>query len=127
MKSEMIKMVVVGGWALALVTGCESLPSVGPDYEEPTLEIPVNALPDAGQPTTNLTAGCEYKAATSNEDVRIVISKDVAAQWWKRFNDPVLERLIDGGVSNNVAYLRAIARLEQSQWELFGSYAAFLP
>ena len=127
MKSEKIKMVVVGGWTLALVTGCESLPSVGPDYEEPAFDIPVSALPDAGQPTTNLTANCEYKAATSNEDARIVISKDVLEQWWKRFNDPILEGLVEVGVTNNLSFIKAQKRLDQANYELLGSYAAFLP
>ena len=127
MKSEMMKFAIVTAWTAALFVGCSSIPSVGPDYEEPAFDIPSSALPDAGQPTTNLTEGCEYKPADAADDRRIVISKDTTAQWWKRFNDPILERLIEGGVSNNVNYLRAKARLEQSNWELLGSYAAFLP
>lgn len=127
MNTDLLKPLIVTGWATALVTGCSMIPSVGPDYEEPAFDVPAFALPDAGQPTTNLAAGCEYKPASSNEDARVLLTKDVTMQWWKRFNDPVLERLIDGGVSNNLAYLRAQARLEQSNWELFGSYAAFLP
>ena len=127
MKKEMVKVAVVGGWVLALVTGCSSIPSVGPDYEEPAFEVPSYLLPDAGQPTTNLTETCEYRAAESNEDTRVVISKDVVDQWWKRFNDPVLEALVEGGVSNNVGYLMAQKRLVESQYELLGSYAAFLP
>ena len=127
MKKELIKMAVVGEWTLALVTGCSSIPSVGPSYEEPKFEIPEYALPDAGQPTTNLNAGCEYKPAEGAEDKRVIVSKDVVAQWWKRFDDPILERLVEGGVSNNLAYLRAQKVLEQRNYELLGSYAAFLP
>ena len=127
MNTDLLKPLIVTGWATALAAGCSMIPSVGPDYEEPAFDVPAFALPDAGQPTTNLAAGCEYKPASSNEDARVLLTKDVTMQWWKRFNDPVLERLIDGGVSNNLAYLRAQARLEQSNWELFGSYAAFLP
>jgi len=127
MKSIVINGAVVGGWVLALVTGCSSIPSVGPDYEEPKYEVPAYLLPDAGQPTTNMTAGCEYEPASAENDKRVVVSRDVIAQWWKRFNDPVLEKLVEGGVSNNVGYLMAQRRLEQSQYELLGSYAAFLP
>ena len=112
---------------VASVAGCSSIPSVGPDYKEPEFEVPEYKLPDAGQPTTNLTATAEYKPAASNEDTRVVVSKSTLAHWWKRFDDPVLEKLVEGGVSNNVGYLMAQRRLEASTYELLGSYAKFLP
>ena len=111
----------------ALLAGCMSLPSVGPDYKEPEFEIPENPLPDAGFPTSNLTAACEYRPALSNDDDRVVISTNSMARWWTKFDDPVLVDLVEGAVSNNVNYRIARARLEQSTWELVGSYAAFLP
>jgi len=112
---------------LAAAAGCSWLPSVGPDYEEPALQVPEYSLPDAGQPTSNLTATAEYKPAEGADDHRIVVSKDMLALWWTRFNDPVLESLVEGGVSNNVGYLMAQRRLEAASYELLGSYAAFLP
>ena len=127
MNRVIIEVAAVGGWTLALVTGCSSIPSVGPDYAEPAFEVPAYALPDAGQPTTNLLASCEYQTAEAKDDCRVVISKNVIEQWWKRFDDPVLEQLIEGGISNNVGYLRAQARLTQANYELLGSYADFLP
>ena len=127
MKDELIKATVVGGWTVALVTGCSSIPSVGPDYRRPELEVPAHALPEAGQPTTNLTRTCEYKPATKAEDTRIDITKDVVDQWWKRFDDPVLARLVEGGISNNIGFLQAQVRLEKANWELLGSYAAYVP
>ena len=121
-----IKYPMIG--ALAALTGCASwIPSVGPSYEEPAMKANLNALPDAGLPTTNLTDTCEYRAAQSNEDVRVVISEDTLAQWWKRFNDPVLERLVQSAVTNNLSFKMAEARLAQANWELLGSYAAFMP
>ncbi|MBQ6914321.1 MAG: TolC family protein [Kiritimatiellae bacterium] len=104
-----------------------SLPSVGPDYKEPEFRVPEYPLPDAGQPTSNLTATAEYMPAASNEDTRVEISNSILAKWWKRFDDPVLEKLVEGGVSNNVGYLMAQRRLEQASWEELGSYARFLP
>ena len=109
------------------VAGCSSIPSVGPDYREPEFEVPAYLLPDAGQPTTNLTETAEYKPASSNEDTRVVVSRDTLSQWWKRFDDPVLEKLVEGGISNNVGYLMAQRRLEASTYELLGSYADFMP
>ena len=89
--------------------------------------MPEYALPDAGQPTSNLTETAEYKPASSNEDTRIIVSNNILAKWWKRFVDPILESLIEGGVSNNVGYLMAQRRLEEASWELLGSYANFMP
>lgn len=117
----------VASAALAAASGCTCLPSVGPDYEEPKLDVPEYSLPDAGQPTTNLTATAEYKPASAAEDVRADISDSSIAEWWKRFDDPVLVKLVEGGVSNNVGFLMAQRRLEASAYELLGSYAAFLP
>ena len=113
--------------AAAIVAGCASLPSVGPDYREPEIEKMDLALPDAGQPTTNLTKTCEYRAADTNEDSRTEIDCRLVEKWWTKFNDPVLESLISNGVSNNVSFLVAQTRLEQSAWELLGSYAGFMP
>ena len=127
MNTEMLKPLIVAGWATALFTGCSMIPSIGPDYEEPVLEVPEYALPDAGQPTTNLTETFEYKPAEAKDDQRVTVSKNVIEQWWMRFNDPVLEKLVEGGVSNNVGYLMAQTRLTQRKYELLGSYAAFLP
>ena len=117
----------IGLVSAVLAAGCSSLPSVGPDYEEPSFEIPEYALPDAGQPTSNLTATCEYESAPAAEDRRVPVSADVMTKWWKRFNDPVLEGLVEGGISNNLGFLMACRRLEQAEYELLGSYAAFLP
>ena len=114
-------------FAAALVAGCMSLPSVGPDYAEPSFDIPEKLLPDAGYPTTNLTAGCEYRPADSNADNRVVISKDRLARWWEGFGDPMLEDLVESAVSNNISFIMAQRRFEQASWELLGSYAAFVP
>ena len=92
-------------FAAALAAGCMSLPSVGPDYAEASFEIPDSLLPDAGYPTTNLTAGCEYRPADSNADNRVVISKDRLARWWEGFGDPVLEDLVESAVSNNISFI----------------------
>ena len=127
MNINLLKPLIVAGWATALFTGCSMIPSVGPNYEEPVLEVPEYALPDAGQPTTNLTATFEYEPAPEKGDARVVISKNVIEKWWERFDDPVLVGLVEGGVSNNVGYLMAQKRLVQRNYELLGSYAAFLP
>ena len=118
------KLILIGA---AFTAGCTSIPSVGPNYHEPEFDIAEQAVPDAGLPTTNLTATCEYEPAATNADTRIVISRDELARWWERFEDPLLEDLIVSAVSNNASYRAVLARVEQRNWELFGSYSAFLP
>ena len=110
-----------------IAAGCMSLPSVGPDYEGIDLDMPSCALPDAGLPTSNLTETCEYKAAISNADCRVVLSNDALAKWWMAFDDPVLEYLIADAVTNNVNFQVAQRRFERANWELLGSYAPFMP
>lgn len=99
--------------AIALFAGCTSIPSVGPSYEEPEFKDPKFVVPDAGYPVTNVT--------------RVVISENELARWWERFNDPILVDLIEGAQTNNLSYLAAVKHLEQANYELLGSYAAFLP
>jgi hypothetical protein len=124
----MTEMKIVFAYLAALLAaGCVSLPSVGPDYEMPEFKSPDYLLPDAGAPTTNMTASGEYRIAEAAGDDRVVISTNVLHRWWQRFNDPVLSSLVGSAVSNNVSYLMAVKRLEQANWELLGSYAAFVP
>lgn len=112
---------------LAVLAGCTSLPSVGPDYERPEDDLPELALPDAGQPTETLTEAGEYAPATGAEDTRTVLTTDAIVGWWTRFDDPVLTGLVNESVSNNVGYLMAQQRLEASRWQHLGTEAAFLP
>ena len=123
MKSEIVRCTVVAGWTLALVTGCStvsSIPSVGPNYEEPELDVPASPLPDAGLPTTNLTAVGEYMPAEGAEDSRQVLSKDGLERWWERFGDSVLNDLVEGGISNNVSFMRLYLLIEGSFFNMGG-------
>ena len=116
-----------GHSVILILSGCTMLPSVGPNYKEPVLEVPDCALPDAGQPVSKLTKTFEYQAAEEKDDHRVSVTTNVVEKWWMRFNDPVLVKLVEGGVAKNNGYLMAQKRLEQRNYELLGSYAAFLP
>ena len=118
----------VAGWTAALFVGCaQCIPSVGPDYEAPALADVDFALPDAGYPTTNLTATCEYRAAEAKDDARQDVADGDINGWWQRFNDPILTDLVENSATNNLSFLMAVERLEQAGWEWLGSYAAFMP
>jgi NodT family efflux transporter outer membrane factor (OMF) lipoprotein len=113
--------------AALAAAGCSMLPSVGPDYEEPDVKVQALPLPDAGMPTTNLTAVGEYKSAEADADLRTPVGTNQIARWWARFDDAVLSSLVDDAVRSNRTYLMAQERLEASRWQLVGTYAAYLP
>lgn len=115
MNTKMITASVLAGWSAALFVGCCAMPSVGPDYEKPETELPEATLHDAGQP------------GEAAEDLRINITTNELAQWWTRFDDPILEELVAKAQTQNLAYKMAVKRLIQREYELLGSYAAFLP
>lgn len=126
MKTLMRNVVIAAASAIA-VAGCHMLPSVGPDYSEPEIDLPSYPLPDAGLPTTNKLESGEYKSAEGDEDVRKAITPDSIRSWWKAFDDEALVWLIDDAVSNNVSFLMTQERLVAARWSLLGAYAAFLP
>ena len=114
-------------FSLAACTGCLHMPSVGPDYEEPEAKAAVGEMTDAGSPTDELSETREYTVAPTNADERVVLSEDLMARWWERLNDPVLAELVESAITNNLSFKAAISRLEQANWELIGSFSAFMP
>lgn len=113
--------------AIASLSGCMSLPSVGPDYKGVEFEIPSTPMPDAGMPSDKTTPAGEYKTYSGKDDVRREITAEELTAWWNKFNDPVLTNLMGCAISDNRSYLMAQERLTQTRWNLFGSYAAFMP
>ncbi|MBR7180337.1 MAG: efflux transporter outer membrane subunit [Kiritimatiellae bacterium] len=120
---------VAGVFAAAAfaIGGCAILPAVGPDYEEPEMKIPEYALPDAGYPTTNRLESGEFKTAGASEDVREAVRAENLKQWWDRFEDPELDKLIERAVSTNLTFLIARERLAAARWRHMGTFAAFMP
>lgn len=78
-------------WSMALlallVSGCAA---VGPDYVRPEIAAPA-------------AWNVEYQAAADLANV----------QWWKRFNDPVLDSLIETAVRGNLDLKSATAKVDQ--------------
>jgi len=79
---------------LAVLSGCSSLPSVGPNYEEPAAE-----LPDAWHQAV------QEDFESGNPDLET---------WWTTFNDPTLNALIARASTNNLDLKTAAARIEQA-------------
>lgn len=91
---------LLGALALAL-TGCSAL---GPDYQRPASTLPAAYAQSAGS-----------EAAA------------VEAAWWQRFNDPVLNELVDQAVGGNFDLKAAVARVEEAEAALREAGAALTP
>lgn len=131
-----IKGFLIAAGAAALISGCACIDAmrpdwmtVGPDYKAPETNDALADLemPDAGAPTTNRIETGEYAAADTNDDVRAVIDAEQLANWWIKFNDPVLDQLMETSVSNSLSFLMARERLIQARWQLLGSAAPLYP
>lgn len=89
------------GLSLALlITGC----TVGPNYTAPTPQ-----MPDA------------FGASTSTEHFEDL------SHWWKTFNDPTLDALIDQAVDANLDMQLASARIREARSRLLATGASLNP
>ena len=82
----------------AAVASC----AIGPEYQRPALELP-NAYPAV---PANATA------------VSTSASEAVSNKWWSVFKDPVLDRLLDEALTNNLDLVVAAARITEAQAQL---------
>jgi NodT family efflux transporter outer membrane factor (OMF) lipoprotein len=85
---------VISAIALSVLSGC----AVGPDYTRP-------------QPP-------EMKAWIENDDPRIKPESADLAAWWKRFNDPVLDTLIERAFRQNISLRMAGIRILEARAQL---------
>lgn len=86
-----------------LLSGCAA---VGPDYHAP--EIPV--------PRQWSGARAKTRPATPQ-----------AEQWWKAFNDPVLNQLIIDAIAANLDLKQALARVKDARAQRAATFATALP
>lgn len=84
---------------VSILAGCVM---VGPDYQPPPLAVP-------------------SKWRFGDREAR----ETVDTQWWKAFGDPMLDRLIESAVRNNLDLQSAIARVEQFMG-VYGSVRSLL-
>ncbi|MGC0153079.1 efflux transporter outer membrane subunit [Chromobacterium vaccinii] len=93
----MLKRALIPVAVALAVSAC----AVGPDYSRPKVELP------------------EAQAGTQ--------APAVDADWWQRFDDPVLNRLIEEAVKNNFDLQAAAARVDQAAAQAGIARAALLP
>lgn len=91
------------------VTLALSACAVGPDYQTPK-----PATPGAFN-SINSDAGSNPQATATN------------ASWWKSFNDPQLNSLIDRAISGNLSLQQAVLRIAGSRQQLNQARGAWFP
>lgn len=87
-----------------LVSGC----TVGPDFKPPIVSVPKQWTDD---PTIN----------------RAAIPQAQQDQWWKSFNDPVLDRLINDAIAANLDLKQALVRVKEARAQRWITITAGLP
>jgi outer membrane protein, multidrug efflux system len=90
-------------WTLLIIACVFAGCTVGPNYEPPQREMPANWV--GATPTT---------APTTQGSQTIPAATDVS-QWWRTFNDPMLDSLIERAVQNNLDLRAAGSRLRQAR------------
>ncbi|QSA96528.1 efflux transporter outer membrane subunit [Methylococcus sp. EFPC2] len=93
-------------WLLCGLAGC----AAGPDYRKPE-----PGVPDRWQ--AGRDAGAELHP----------VAPQMLKDWWKRFGDARLDRLMDLALADNLDLKIALARLEQARAERRGTRAELFP
>ena len=103
----------------ALLAGC----AVGPDFERP--EAPKNAgytpqplPPDISSVAPSLPGG---------QAQHFTNGADVPFEWWKQFNSPALNSLVEKSFRGNPTLPAALAALRQAQEQVYAQEGFFFP
>ncbi|WP_413721442.1 efflux transporter outer membrane subunit [Sodalis sp. RH24] len=94
-------------WVLLLATGLSGCATVGPDYHPPRIAVPTHWSEAPG-------------AVAAADQARL-------QTWWRTFNDPMLDRLVDRTLANNQDLGIAQARLQQARAERISLAAGLGP
>lgn len=97
--------------ALAFLAGC----TVGPDYHTPDMPMP------------EAWASEDVAAASTQPNIVPVDPAGDLAQWWRVFDDPVLDALIARAAAGNLDLAQATARVRQARAARRIASAAQLP
>ena len=102
----MRKRLSVSFVCVVLAGGC----AIGPDYSPPRVDMP-SGFGGMSQTTS---------AAPNAQPSRPVNSSESIAQWWRRFSDPDLDRLINEALRTNYDLAIATTRIREAraQWRI---------
>ncbi len=110
MKLKCIDISCVLGVCLIALAGC----AVGPDFRKPETKLPA-LWHGAGE-----SPSFEEAARKAPQPLKI-------AEWWKSFNDPTLDSLVERAIRSNLDLLRAESRIRQARAAKGVVTAAFWP
>ena len=82
---------------------------VGPNYQQPKIDVPANFT------------------GTKTADVADTDPGPDLSVWWRQFNDPVLDRLIEQALAQNLDVLTAASKIAQAREQEIINGAAALP
>ncbi len=109
-----VKLVIA---ALSLLTSC----AVGPDFKHP--EPPVNA----DYTLVPLSPRTVSAAILGGEAQRFAIGRDIQFDWWKLFQSPALDLLVEQAFKSNPTIESAQAALKQAQENVYAQQGYFFP
>lgn len=101
----------------SVLGGC----AVGPDYHRPTLPASNGFAP---VPLPDATSA---SAVSGGAAQRFVLSHDIQADWWKLFQSPALNALIDKAIKANPTIESAQAALRAAQENVYAQQGFFFP
>ncbi len=93
-----VAVLIAAGLAVVIISGC----MVGPEYHPPKPTV----VPPAWEGVSKISSNQPYVATAQPADL---------TQWWRQFNDPILNELVEEAVKANLDLQIAEASLRQAR------------
>ncbi len=105
-----------------LVTSCAHIPSVGPNFKKPEAPKVDGYVPSPLPPTTSSATN-----VIGGEAQRFLSGQDVPFEWWKSFQCPGLNNLVDEALRRNASITAAWAALRQAKEQVYAQQGYYYP
>ncbi len=102
---------------LTFLAGC----AVGPNFKKPA------PPPVAGYATSPLTMTSSVTNLAGGQAQRFVSGQDISFDWWKTFQCPALDKLVDEALRRNASITAAWAALRQAQELVYAQKGSYYP
>ena len=110
---------LAGSLLACVLVGC----AVGPNFKEPPVPAAAGYVP----PGDRLPATTASASVSGGEAQRFVQGLDIPGQWWKLFQSPELDELIEQALARNPTLEAAQAALRQAHENVAAQRASFYP
>jgi NodT family efflux transporter outer membrane factor (OMF) lipoprotein len=95
--------------------------AVGPDFKHPS------APQNAAYTPTKLPTATDSVTVPGGESERLVLGRDISADWWKLFGSPALDTLIKRAFAHSPTIEAAQATLRGAQFDVYAQLGYFAP